>query len=172
MIKRLFLVLIFSLVFAIPVLSQSENASTPTFNPQEMEKEARKMQEQMESEKRKHFETLKKENPQMYQDAMRQEELSQQMSKIIEDYFSQKISYENAKSKLYPLIKEGMNTQVDNLDNEIQMLEQRLEELRKAKRNPDYLVYQQIDNMLGKSSNAQKDITIPENTSLQPTAAR
>jgi len=115
-------------------------------------KEMQKMQERMKIEKNKLLDKLKKEDPKKYEQMLKQEQTSEKASGISAEYREKKISYDSAKSKLYPLIKENMSAQVDSLDKEIQRTEQKLEELKKAKKNPDFLIYQRIDSMLGKSS--------------------
>jgi hypothetical protein len=126
---------------------------------QDIPLEVKKMQEQLKVNQKKHLEMLKQTDPQMYEQMVKQDQLSEKISQVSSDYFKQKISYESAKAKLYPLVKEDMVNQINNLDDEIQMIEKKLEELKKSKTNPDYLIYQQIDIILGKS--------LPRNISRQ-----
>ena len=150
--------LTFGLVLFLFVFSQTAFAKTeePALfkgpSPEAFGQQMKKMQEQMEKSRKEQMEMLKKTNPQAYNDMVKQEENSKKTSKIVSDYYSQKIGYEAAKSSLYPLVKENMKGQAGSVDGEIQMLEQRLTDLKKAKSDPDYRIYQQIDGMLGKGS--------------------
>jgi len=149
--------LLFIFVGCSLLLAQDTNTTrqTSTSNPPDLFKEMSKAQEQMKADQKKRLEMLKQINPQMYEQMARQEQLSDKISQISSSYSKKTISYESAKAKLYPLVKENLANQIKNLDNQIQMAEKKLEELKKSKKNPDYLVYQQIDMILGKSLSRQ-----------------
>ncbi|MBU4473338.1 MAG: hypothetical protein KJ842_04200 [Candidatus Omnitrophica bacterium] len=98
----------------------------------------------------KSLEMLKQQNPQMYEQMMKQRKAQEGISRVINDYYQKTISYEAAKAKLYPLVKESLQGRLANLDNEINLLEKKLSELKKAKKDPDYLIGRQIDRILGK----------------------
>ncbi|MCG2705926.1 MAG: hypothetical protein L6254_00045 [Candidatus Omnitrophica bacterium] len=98
----------------------------------------------------KSLEMLKQQNPQMYEQMMKQRKAQEGISRVINDYYQKTISYETAKARLYPLVKESLQGRLANLDNEINLLEKKLSELKKAKKDPDYLIGRQIDRILGK----------------------
>lgn len=137
-------------LFALSQTALAVPAQMP--DPKAMEKEMKKMQEQMEKSRKEQMEALRKMDPKAYEMMAKQEERAGKVSKIVTDYHGKKISYEAARSQLYPLLKDDMKAQLANIDNDIKMAEQRLSDLKKAKSNSDHLVYLQIDSMLGKGS--------------------
>lgn len=75
--------------------------------------------------------------------------LQKQISQIIGDYWEKKISKEEARRKLYPLIKQRMPGQsTTDIAAQIQSLKEQINYLEKVKENPDHLIDETISQML------------------------
>jgi GTP1/Obg family GTP-binding protein len=114
----------------------------------------------MEAREKEYLETLKKEDPRAYEKAASQMRRQKKIAKIIQDYYEKLISSVEAQSRLYPLVKENMQDRIANIDNDIEMLKEKLSDLEKAKKNPDFLIQKQIDQMLGNVNLKDSGLTI------------
>jgi hypothetical protein len=74
------------------------------------------------------------------------------IEKIKMDYAENKISLEEAKARLLPLVKEELKDYMQNLDNEISILKKRLQFLEKGKQDSNYLVEVRTREILGEVS--------------------
>lgn len=92
-----------------------------------------------------------KENSKPYK--QRQDVLENQtkINAIVVAFREGKISSFQAESQLSPLVKQEMQDDINNLESRIARLEKELEFLKRAKANPDLLIKERIDQMLGKA---------------------
>lgn len=139
------LILIFTISFFFcftGVIFAQKQPQSPweNINPSEIKK--------MEKQEEEYLEILKKEDPQAYEKAANQRRRQKKIAKIIQNYCENFISSVEAQSRLYPLVKENMQDRIANIDNEIEMLKEKLSDLEKAKKDPDFLIQKQINQML------------------------
>lgn len=130
-------------IFAQMPAAPGQPKSKEGYDFKKLEAERKKAEE-------KHLEMVKQQNPQLYEQMMKQRKAQDEISRVINNYYQKTISYEAAKAKLYPLVKESLQGRLANMDNEINLLENKLNALKKAKKDPDYLISREVDRMLGK----------------------
>lgn len=104
-----------------------------------------------EQAQREALERLKQENPQVYQQQKASLDRQNKIQETIGLYSQGKLSLAEAKAALSPLVKQQMQEEgaLGNLDARIQHLEERLSFFKKAKLQPELLVQERIDQMLG-----------------------
>lgn len=95
------------------------------------------------------LETLKKEDPQGYQEEVDYHKRKKKIGGIIKSFNEGNIGLSEAKHQLYPLIKEELEDFILGLDEVIDNLEKRVDFLKKAKRTPDIIIKNYINNLLG-----------------------
>jgi len=98
---------------------------------------------------KKGLEKLKQSDPKMYQKILRSKKISANIQKIIASYREKKLSLMQAKEKLYPFVKENLKGRLDNIDNEIAKLEQKLEDLKKIRSDSSSMIEKEIGMILG-----------------------
>lgn len=147
-IKRWLLVMKVSmLVFGILATVSAQDSKEPAPPPADFVKMLEKAQAEQ-------LERLKQENPQAYQ----QQKAALDRQKMVQEttglYFQGKLSFAEAKATLSPLVKQQLQEEgaFSNLGARIQRLEERLSFLKKAKVQPELLVQERVDQMLGKGS--------------------
>ncbi len=75
--------------------------------------------------------------------------MQKEISQIMGDYSAEKISKEEARRKLFPLLKQRMPGQtVADIDAQINALKEQLSFFEKLKKNPDYMIDETISQML------------------------
>jgi len=84
--------------------------------------------------------------------SLKAEARKKEINKIRLDYTEKKISFEEAKRRLKPLVEEELKDYLANLDYQIQVLEKKLQFLKKVKQNPSYLIETRIKEILGEVS--------------------
>ncbi len=131
-------------------LSWAEGPPKPP-DPEKMQAEMQKMQKQMQEQQEKERERLKQINPQLYEQTKKADERQRKITAILTAYQQKSISGEEAERRLSSLIREEIQMEGVNLDQEIKNLEKKLAFLKKAKNNPDLLVKKRVDQLLGKS---------------------
>lgn len=98
------------------------------------------------------LERLKEINPKLYE--QRKKELGRQakINAILKEFREGKLAGAQSESQLFPLIKEELGPKVSALDDRIKRLEKQLVFMRSAKQNPDVLIKERIDQLLGRST--------------------
>lgn len=98
------------------------------------------------------LERLKEINPKLYE--QRKKELGRQtkINAILKEFRQGKLSEAQLESQLFPLIKEELGPKISALDDRIKRLEKQLVFMRSAKQNPDVLIKERIDQLLGRST--------------------
>ena len=124
---------------------------------QRMERERKQMEETIKKQQQEDLERLRKEDPNMYKQMKASLDRSAKIEKIISLFAQGKISDSAAEKKLYPLVKQDMQSYIDNLEETITRLENKLNSLKKAKRNPGFLIKKRIDEMLGRTTPSPDD---------------
>ena len=127
----------------------SLGASKP---PSQSQEKIKKMREELKRLEEISLERLKQTNPKAYEEKLRQRELSQKISEVVGSFRKGKLDEEAARKRLSPLVRQSLERRIQHLDAEIERAEKRLEYLKKAKRNPDFLVDQQVNFYLGKAT--------------------
>ncbi|MBU3933293.1 MAG: hypothetical protein KKH11_01320 [Candidatus Omnitrophica bacterium] len=97
----------------------------------------------------KGLEKLKQSDPKMYQKMLRSKEVSTNIQKIIASYRRKELSLEQAKKKLYPFVEKNLKDRLDNIDTKIAELEQKLENLKKARSDSSPMIEKEIEMILG-----------------------
>lgn len=100
------------------------------------------------------LERLQEKNPQAYQQQKAALDRQNKIEEIAGLYFEGKFPLIEAKAALSPLVKEQMQEEgaFSNLEARIQRLEEQLLFLKNSKSQPELLVEERINQMLGKSS--------------------
>lgn len=112
------------------------------------------IEEELRKEEEKFLKELKKEDPrmykEMYKEMLKRREAEKKKRQIRESYLQGKISFEEAKAALEPLIKKevDLNHFLEGIDEQIKMLEEEIARLRRIKRNPSLLIEEQIERYL------------------------
>ena len=162
---RKLIILLFIISFFI-CFSGVSFAQAPQ-TPEETQEQIKKMQEDMKKAveqnkkmmqdrakaEKSYLEMLKQTNPQAYEQKIKENKLQDKITKILNDYRQNKISYDSAKLQMYPLIKESLKDKISSLDKDIERAAKKLETLKKARREPSYLINIETDRMLGKLTN-------------------
>ena len=146
--KTFNLIFIFALLF-IPVLVFSQQQQPP--GSEKMRQDMGKMRQEMGKRQQDELEMLKKVNPQLYQQRKNSIDAQAKINAIVASFREGKISSSQAESQLSPLVKQDMQTYINDLDNKIKRLEKKLDFYKKAKANPSLLIKKRIDELLGKS---------------------
>jgi len=146
--KTFNLIFIFALLF-IPVLVFSQQQQPP--GSEKMRQDMEKMRQEMGKRQQDELEMLKKVNPQLYQQRKNSIDAQAKINAIVASFREGKISSSQAESQLSPLVKQDMQTYINDLDNKIKRLEKKLDFYKKAKANPSLLIKKRIDELLGKS---------------------
>lgn len=107
----------------------------------------------LEKAQQEQLERLKQENPQAYQQQKAALDRQKKIQEVTTLYFQGKVSLPEAKATLSPFVKQQMQDEgaFSNLEARIQRLEERMTFLKKAKLQPELLVQERVDQMLGKS---------------------
>lgn len=105
------------------------------------------------------LERLKQEDPLAYQQQKAASERQKKIQEVLDLYFQGKLSAANAQYKLSPLIKQQLQEEgaFSNLEARIRRLDEQLAFLKKAKNQPELLVQERIDQMLGKGAASAAD---------------
>ena len=107
-------------------------------------------QERREAFPEERWEQLKKTNPRAYEALNRARERGSEIEGIVAKARGGKLPEEEARKRLYPLLKESHGPELSELRDRIARMEKQLAFLKKAEKNPDLLVHRRIDEMLGK----------------------
>lgn len=97
------------------------------------------------------LERLKNINPRLYEQRLRELERKDKIKAIIKEFRQGRLSEAQSESQLFPLIKEELGPKISALDARIRWLEKQLAFTRSAKQNPDVLVKERIEQLLGRS---------------------
>jgi hypothetical protein len=119
--------------------------------PEKMQKEMEKMNREFEARQAEEMERLKKSDPVSYQQRKDAADAQAKIAAVITAFQQGQISLAQAEGKLYPLVKQDVKSFADSLNTEIAHAEKRLEYLKKAKADPEFLIRKRIDSLLGKS---------------------
>lgn len=100
------------------------------------------------------LERLREKNPQAYQEQKAAIDRQSKIQEITGLYFEGKFPLPEAKAALSPLVKEQLQDEgvFSNLDKRIQRLEEQLALLKKSKEQPELLVEERINQLLGRPS--------------------
>lgn len=162
MLKILFLSLI--LLFS-PLIALAQQPSRPSARPdateqiekkmhqerEKMQQERERMKQEMKQWQEEELERLKKINPEFYEERKNALDRQEKISSIVSAFRQGKLSASQAESQLFPLLKQDMQSSIEGLDNRIKRLEEKLVSLKQAKNNPDLLVKNRIDGLLGRT---------------------
>lgn len=98
------------------------------------------------------LERLQEKDPQAYQRQKAVLDRQNKIQEIVGLYFEGKFPLVEAKAALSPLVKQQMQEEhvFNNLEARIQRLEEKLDFLRKAKDQPELLVEERVNQVLGK----------------------
>ncbi len=154
MFKVLITLLISSVVFS-PGLTFGQEGLKVDYPQKQINKVRQKQDDtnkQIMKQRQEYLNVLKKINPELYQKEKERLEKYSEMDKVVLAFQSGRLSLEAAKNKLYPLLKTLMQRDINDLDKRIKEAEFRLQELKKAKSNPDLLINKRITQLLGVSN--------------------
>jgi len=100
------------------------------------------------------LERLKRENPQAYEQRKAALEREQKMQAVVTAFYQGTLSGDEAERRLTPLVKKQLEEEgaLSSLSARIERLEDKLAFLKKAQKNPNLLVKQRIEQMLGKAT--------------------
>src|SRR3989338_5258553 len=73
----------------------------------------------------------------------------QKIGEILQAFNEGRLQLAAARKSLYPLVKAEMEGELQMIDEQLEYAKRHLEFLEKAKKNPDLLVQQRVDMMLG-----------------------
>jgi len=118
---------------------------------EDQQKQMEQLQAQAEQIQARAMEELKEQNPQAYAAAMQAQAASRQLSQVIQDYNAQKISYEQAKSRLRPLVGSLLESRLKSAPAQIERLKKQITRLESMQNNPRQYIDRQIDVYLGKA---------------------
>lgn len=94
---------------------------------------------------------LKEVNPKLYEQRKKELERQAKINAILKDFHQGKLTDEQSESQLFPLVKEELGPKISALDVRISWLEKQLAFTRSAKQNPDVLIKERIEQLLGRS---------------------
>jgi len=145
---------VFHLIFAFfllcfPIFGFTQEPSGP--NIQELQKQQEKIRQEADKMQQNELELLKKQDPQLYKERKLAIDTQAKIQAILSSYSQGKIPAAEAERQIYPYVKQQMQPYIDGLDTYIARLEKKLTILKKARINPDILIKQRIDQMLGKA---------------------
>lgn len=145
---------VFNLIFAFflfcfPIFGFTQEPSGP--NIQELQKQQEKIRQEADKMQQKELEFLKEQDPQLYKERKLAIDTQSKIEAILSSYSQGKISAIEAERQIYPYVKQSMQPYIDGLGTYIERLEKKLTILKKARSNPDILIKQRIDQMLGKA---------------------
>lgn len=100
------------------------------------------------------LERLKEKDPQAYQQQKASMDRQKKIQEVVGLYFQGKFPLLEAKAALSPLMKQQMQEEgaFSGLEARIQRLEEQVAFLKKAKSQPDFLVEERVNQILGKST--------------------
>jgi hypothetical protein len=142
-----FFPIIASLLFISPVSAQekieNKGVAQNVSNPEEAAIKNRQVMEEM----------LKQQDSNGYKMYKKQQELGTQMSAVLNKFHDGELTEDQAKTKLYPIVKESMKSELSNIKEQRMVIkeqmkefDQRLTSLEKAERDPDALVKERVDS--------------------------
>lgn len=136
-----------AMVFGILATASAQNSNQQAPAPADFVKMLEKAQQEQ-------LERLKQENPQAYQEQKAAMDRQKKIQEVTTLFFQGKLPLPEAKAALSPFVKQQMQEEgaFSNLGARIQRLEERLAFLKKAKLQPELLVQERVDQMLGKSA--------------------
>ena len=137
-------------VFVFSLLLFSGAPLNPPANAEEQDslKNLQEFQQRMEKQRMQEMEKLRQTSPEVYERLREGEERAQQLQEIRLSFVKQEISREEAERRMYPLFQQDLREMSTSLDARIARLEKKLARLREAKKDPDLLVKQKIDQFL------------------------
>jgi biopolymer transport protein ExbD len=143
------------LFFLTQIVYSKEILSVPNAKQIEQEEEKIKQEQVMikkeqERIRNEELEFLKTNDPQEYKKRKDTYERQDKINQILDSFRKGSISSKQAEQSLYPLVKDDMQGYISTLDTQIEHLEKRLDSLKKAKRDPNMLIKERINQMLGK----------------------
>ena len=102
------------------------------------------------------LERLREKDPQAYQQQKTSMERQKKIQEVVGLYFQGKFPLVEAKAALSPLVKQQIQEEgvFSNLEARIKRLEEQLLFLKNAKNQPELLVEERINQMLGKSASS------------------
>lgn len=139
------------IISVILLLSSRLVFAEQSLKQENMQKMMEKRQQERQGREQRELERLKKTSPELYKQRKDSQDRSAKISAILSSFRQKKISDSEAERQLYPLVKQGMQGQIDHLGQTIERLEKRLKSLKEAKQDPDSLIKKGVDQMLGKS---------------------
>ncbi|TRZ95800.1 hypothetical protein D4R78_02315 [bacterium] len=151
------LILSFSIVLLllpVGIFAQQPVAPTKQSNSGENDKaqqQIRDVLQRIKQQQEKELESLKQTNPKLYQEKKDALERQKQISAIATSFRQGKLSMTKTKNQLLPLLKQDLQDFINRLDSQIKILESRIEELKKTKSNPDSLLQERLNQLLGQS---------------------
>jgi len=148
--KRLGILILISLISSCFLYAQ---------NPQleDIEKERRMMEERIKKKEEEFLSELKKRDPSAYQAYLERKEKEEKKRKIIQDFRLGKITKEQAKSLLRPLVEKEIDvkSRIERIDDEIKMLQEQIKriqeeigKLKKYKTNPSLMIEDTLEDYL------------------------
>jgi len=141
--KRLGILILISLISSSLLYSQVPKT-------EDREKERKKMEEEIRKREEEFLSELKTKDPSAYQAYLERKEKEEKKRKIIENYRLGKITKEQAKSLLKPFIKEEIDVKrrLESIDQEIEMLEEEIQRLKRYKTNPSLIIEDAVERYL------------------------
>lgn len=106
------------------------------------------------------LEHLREKDPQAYSQQKAALDCQQKIQEIAGLYFQGKFPLLEAKAALSPLVKEQIQDEgvFSNLDKRIQRLEEQLAFLKKSKEQPELLVEERVNQLLGRPSSGSSAV--------------
>jgi len=151
------LILSFSIVLIFPsvrIFAQQPLAPTKQSKSgvdNKAQQQIREALQRIRQQQQQELESLKKTNPKLYQQKKDALDRQKQINAIVINFRQGKISAAKAKNQLLPLLKQDVEDFMNRLDSQIKILEIRIAELKKVKINPDSLLQERLNQLLGQS---------------------
>ncbi len=145
--RKLFRIAFISIFFIAIFLCSLLFIEKPVFsqNQEELQQRLRKIQEE-------NIQVIKELYPDSYDQAVKWQEDIYKTNNIVKDYGEGKISYQEARDRLYPFIEQEINVLLKEADIQIESISAQLEYLKKIKNNPEAAIEERLKMYLSLNS--------------------
>ena len=117
---------------------------------EQMQKQAREQIGVIQALQAKQLETMKAANPGLYEAQKESMERQERIGKIVAGFRQGKLTDTQAQKELSPLVKENLKPDLGQIDDTIAALVKKLAFWKEVKKDPDVLIRQRVDEILGK----------------------
>ncbi len=145
------LVLISALVMCVPLLALAQEAPPP-LDPAAMQQELEQMEAEGRRMEEEHLAQLQQMDPELYQQEKGRMERQRKIEALVAQVHAGTLSATQAERKLSPLVQQDLQVELTTLPDRISQLEEHLTFLRRVQKDPDLLIRQRIDQLLGRTS--------------------